>query len=172
MIDRLRKKADKIISRLAYCGDVPEEVKNRIYTEKDIFALDRMKKLALKSVSVKNFMELMEAMEAMKQKDSGKRQEKDAEDKLIVVLNLKRMALGAWDLEVNECEKRAFSSMAQAEEWLLNNGFYLGQRDFLNYNPKDMVEWCRLTDALWEFIDVEITMYAIDDFSDSRFKEF
>ena len=173
MIDRLRKaKADKVLSHLEYCGGVPEEVKKRIYNEKDVYALDRMSKLASKSISIKNFMDMMEEMEAMEQIGASKREEKDTDDKLVIILNLKRMTVDSLDLEVKECENRAFSSMAQAEEWLRNNGFYLGQRDFLKYDPKDSVEWCRLTDALWEFIDVEIAKYSLDDFSNSCFKEF
>lgn len=61
-------------------------------------------------------------------------------------------------------EIKLFSSMEKAEEWLLDNDFFMGQRDFLNYPNNDM-DWCHKMDRYDRYVKVEITTMCINDCS-------
>ena len=67
-------------------------------------------------------------------------------------------------------EERIFSSRKEAESWLFKNGFRIGQRCFLKYSPEDGCEWIRRDDVYWNYIDVTIQEYELDDYSNSIFK--
>lgn len=68
-------------------------------------------------------------------------------------------------------EIRAFSSMENAENWLYGNGFRIGQRYFWNYHPEDAKEWIRKNDVRWNFIQVTVKEYVLDDEKRSLFEK-
>ena len=67
-------------------------------------------------------------------------------------------------------EERVFSSRKEAEKWLYKNGFRLGRRWFMKYSPEDCCEWIRKDDVYWNYIDITIQEYELDDPSSSIFK--
>ena len=74
-------------------------------------------------------------------------------------------------MEAKDKEVRAFSSMDRATQWLEENNFYYGRRYFFNYKG-DAKEWCHKQDVSWEYIDVRINVYTIDDTEVSVYRWF
>lgn len=89
----------------------------------------------------------------------------------MVLLTLKHMRPGVLTMEEIETETRAFSSLEIAEQWLLENNFYKGRRPFFKY-PDNMQEWCHPDEMSWDFVDVIIDQFPVDETSASRFKTF
>ena len=89
----------------------------------------------------------------------------------MIVVELRMMCLHVIRVEEEEREVRLFSSIEKSNEWLLDNGFYLGQRDFFRYRD-NRKEWVHRNDKSWHYIDVHIFEYELDDLSDSEYKDF
>ena len=89
----------------------------------------------------------------------------------MVLLTLNHMRPGVLTMEVKETETRAFSSMEIAEKWLSENNFYKGRRAFFKY-PDDYQEWCHPDEMSWDYVDVIINEYPVDEDAISRFKGF
>ena len=84
----------------------------------------------------------------------------------MILLTLNHVRLGALSMEVNDHEERLFSSKDKAEQWLINNGFFLAPRTFFKGDPLD---WCREGEFSWDHI--EVGFQEIDSSVPSRFKE-
>ena len=89
----------------------------------------------------------------------------------MVLITLVHMCPGVLTMEAKDKEVRAFSSMDRATQWLEENNFYYGRRYFFNYKG-DAKEWCHKNDVSWEFIDVIINEYEIDDTEVSGYRWF
>ena len=89
----------------------------------------------------------------------------------IYFLTIKHVRVGWPRDEVEDIEERTFSSMEEAERWLKANGFFRGRKYFWNY-PGDMQEWCHEGERHWEYLDVEIRPFRLDDGKLSRYENF
>ena len=91
----------------------------------------------------------------------------------MVLVTLRELYEGFLKMEVQQEEERAFSSMEEAEKWLKENSFILGlgRRPFLNYRGEGN-EWIKRNEPSWNFIDVTIKEYRMDDRSPTVFRHF
>ena len=89
----------------------------------------------------------------------------------MVVVSLVRNKLGTFSLEIIDFEQKEFSDKHEAEQWLTDNNFVYGQRDFFKYKNSDDKQWCHINDVSWEFIDVTIETKQETN-GESRYKNF
>ena len=81
------------------------------------------------------------------------------------------MRPGVLTMEAQDSEQLAFSDMTKAEAWLKDNGFYLGRRPWFNYK-NDYQEWCHTGEKSWDFVDVAVESFEVDEMEESQYKDF
>ena len=87
----------------------------------------------------------------------------------MILIILEHKSLMAITVETVDVEKRAFSSIKKAEQWLLENNFYKGRRDFFKYDGNG-IEWCHKDDKSWDYLDVTIEELKMDDRCKSKYQ--
>ena len=95
----------------------------------------------------------------------------EIKDRAIYFLTIRHARAGWPREEIEDIEERAFSSMEEAENWLKDNGFFLGRKYFHRY-VGDSQEWCHEGEFHWECLDVEIRPFRLDDDRWSRYRSF
>ena len=78
----------------------------------------------------------------------------------MILLSLLHYIGDGFRLSVEDRQYRLFSDRVKAEDWLKQNGFSYHPRTFLKGDPLD---WCYEKEAAWDFIDVCINEYEVDD---------
>lgn len=85
----------------------------------------------------------------------------------MILLTLIHYIEQAFGMSVQDRQDRVFSNRVKAEEWLRQNGFSYRRRIFLEGDP---LEWCHEKEEAWDFIDVHINEYKVDDETPFQFE--
>lgn len=87
----------------------------------------------------------------------------------MVLLKLNHMRPGMLALEIKGSEERLISSREKAEDWIKENGFFIGRRTFLKGGPLD---WRHEGEAPLDHVFVEFKDYDVDGMTEPRYKGF
>ena len=82
---------------------------------------------------------------------------------------IRHVTLGMLTMEEKDREIRFFSTKAKGEQWLKENGFFIGAKEFFKGDP---VEWCREGEQSWDHFEIDFKEYQIDDVSASYYKRY